>query len=35
VLTRIVPDEVFASGAMGDGVAIDPLNDCLHAPCDG
>ncbi|MCU1781977.1 phosphoenolpyruvate--protein phosphotransferase [Pseudomonas sp. 13B_2.1_Bac1] len=30
-----VPDEVFASGAMGDGVAIDPLNDCLHAPCDG
>src|SRR5471030_101784 len=30
-----VPDEVFASGAMGDGMAIDPLNDCLHAPCDG
>ncbi|TWR61253.1 phosphoenolpyruvate--protein phosphotransferase [Pseudomonas grimontii] len=30
-----VPDEVFASGAMGDGTAIDPLNDCLHAPCDG
>ena len=30
-----VPDEVFASGAMGDGLAIDPLNDCLHAPCDG
>ncbi|NWC91553.1 MULTISPECIES: phosphoenolpyruvate--protein phosphotransferase [unclassified Pseudomonas] len=30
-----VPDEVFASGAMGDGIAIDPLNDCLHAPCDG
>lgn len=30
-----VPDEVFASGAIGDGIAIDPLNDCLHAPCDG
>ncbi|MCP1512656.1 phosphoenolpyruvate--protein phosphotransferase [Pseudomonas rhodesiae] len=30
-----VPDEVFASHAMGDGIAIDPLNDCLHAPCDG
>ncbi|KAA6165564.1 PTS glucose transporter subunit IIA, partial [Pseudomonas marginalis] len=30
-----VPDEVFASGAMGDGIAIDPLNDCLHAPCAG
>lgn len=30
-----VPDEVFASGAMGDGLAIDPLNDCLYAPCDG
>ena len=30
-----VPDEVFASGAMGDGLAIDPLNDCLQAPCDG
>jgi phosphoenolpyruvate-protein phosphotransferase len=30
-----VPDEVFASGAMGDGIAIDPLNDCLYAPCDG
>ena len=30
-----VPDEVFASGAMGDGIAIDPLNDCLHAPCTG
>lgn len=30
-----VPDEVFASGAMGEGLAIDPLNNCLHAPCDG
>ncbi|MGF6095625.1 phosphoenolpyruvate--protein phosphotransferase [Pseudomonas sp. 18175] len=30
-----VPDEVFANGTLGDGIAIDPLNDCLHAPCDG
>ncbi|MCG8294532.1 phosphoenolpyruvate--protein phosphotransferase [Pseudomonas entomophila] len=30
-----VPDPVFASGTLGDGVAIDPLNDCLHAPCAG
>jgi len=30
-----VPDAVFASGAMGDGIAIDPLNDTLFAPCDG
>lgn len=29
-----VPDAVFASGAMGDGIAIDPLNDTLYAPCD-
>ncbi|WP_047335772.1 phosphoenolpyruvate--protein phosphotransferase [Pseudomonas protegens] len=36
VLTlRSVPDPVFASGAMGDGIAIDPLNDTLHAPCAG
>ncbi|MFV3333728.1 phosphoenolpyruvate--protein phosphotransferase [Pseudomonas sp. NY15437] len=30
-----VPDPVFSSGAMGDGIAIDPLNDCLYAPCAG
>ncbi|SEJ33829.1 phosphoenolpyruvate--protein phosphotransferase [Pseudomonas sp. NFR16] len=33
-LTQI-PDPVFANGAMGDGVAIDPLDDVLHAPCAG
>ncbi|MGY2198758.1 phosphoenolpyruvate--protein phosphotransferase [Pseudomonas gingeri] len=33
-LTRI-DDAVFASGAMGEGIAIDPLNDTLHAPCAG
>ncbi|NBF10199.1 phosphoenolpyruvate--protein phosphotransferase [Pseudomonas sp. Fl4BN1] len=32
---RSVPDPVFASGAMGDGIAIDPLNNTLHAPCAG
>ncbi|BDU10047.1 phosphoenolpyruvate--protein phosphotransferase [Pseudomonas sp. RtIB026] len=30
-----VPDPVFSSGTLGDGVAIDPLNDVLHAPCAG
>ncbi|WP_248794714.1 phosphoenolpyruvate--protein phosphotransferase [Pseudomonas sp. MWU13-2105] len=30
-----VDDAVFASGTMGPGLAIDPLNDCLYAPCDG
>jgi multiphosphoryl transfer protein len=30
-----VPDEVFASRMMGDGLAIDPTGGTLHAPCDG
>ena len=30
-----VPDDVFSSGVMGDGIGIDPLNDCLYAPCNG
>ncbi|QXI29598.1 phosphoenolpyruvate--protein phosphotransferase [Pseudomonas vanderleydeniana] len=30
-----IDDAVFASGALGDGIAIDPLNDSLHAPCGG
>lgn len=29
------PDEVFAQRFLGDGVAIDPTSDTLHAPCDG
>ncbi len=29
------PDEAFASGAMGDGVAIDPKEGKVYAPCDG
>jgi PTS system beta-glucosides-specific IIC component len=28
-------DEAFASGAMGQGVAIDPSEGKLYAPCDG
>lgn len=30
-----VPDPVFAQGMMGSGLAIDPVGDTLHAPCDG
>ncbi|WAC58332.1 phosphoenolpyruvate--protein phosphotransferase [Brevundimonas sp. SL130] len=30
-----VPDPVFASGILGDGVAIDPTGDRVLAPCDG
>lgn len=29
-----VPDPVFAERMMGDGVAIDPLDGILRAPCD-
>jgi phosphoenolpyruvate-protein phosphotransferase len=30
-----VPDEVFAGRMLGDGVAVDPTNGVLLAPCDG
>ncbi|MDE7056153.1 MAG: glucose PTS transporter subunit IIA, partial [Lactobacillus sp.] len=30
-----VKDEVFSSGAMGKGMAIEPSNGLLHAPADG
>ncbi|GED21698.1 phosphoenolpyruvate--protein phosphotransferase [Halomonas halmophila] len=30
-----VPDPVFAGGELGQGVALDPLEASLHAPCDG
>lgn len=30
-----VPDEVFSTRMLGDGLAIDPLGATLHAPCDG
>lgn len=29
-----VPDPVFAEKMLGDGLAIDPVNDTLCAPCD-
>ena len=29
------PDPVFAERMLGDGVAIDPTGDTLHAPCAG
>lgn len=30
-----VPDPVFGEGVMGPGIAIDPLGETLHAPCNG
>ncbi len=30
-----VPDPVFADRLAGDGVAIEPTGNTLHAPCDG
>lgn len=30
-----VPDPVFAGRMLGDGLAIDPLQGVLYAPCDG
>jgi multiphosphoryl transfer protein len=30
-----VPDPVFAQAMAGDGIAIDPVSNILHAPCDG
>lgn len=30
-----VKDEVFASGAMGDGIAIEPADGNVYAPADG
>jgi len=30
-----VPDPVFAQKMVGDGISIDPLDQCLHAPCAG
>ncbi|HEY8572310.1 MAG TPA: phosphoenolpyruvate--protein phosphotransferase [Phenylobacterium sp.] len=29
------PDPVFAGRMLGDGVAIDPTAETVHAPCDG
>ncbi|MDO5083402.1 MAG: PTS glucose transporter subunit IIA [Arachnia propionica] len=30
-----VPDEVFASKMVGDGVSIDPTDEVVLAPCGG
>jgi multiphosphoryl transfer protein len=30
-----VPDAVFAQRMLGDGIAIDPTSETLHAPCAG
>ena len=30
-----VPDPVFAQKMVGDGISIDPVDQCLLAPCDG
>jgi multiphosphoryl transfer protein len=30
-----IPDPVFAQKMVGDGVSIDPLEECLYSPCDG
>ncbi|HEY2036960.1 MAG TPA: phosphoenolpyruvate--protein phosphotransferase [Steroidobacteraceae bacterium] len=30
-----VPDPVFAGRMLGDGLAVDPTEATLHAPCDG
>lgn len=30
-----VPDEVFSSKLIGDGIAILPQNGSIYAPCDG
>lgn len=30
-----VPDQVFASGALGEGIAIIPSEGKVYAPCDG
>ncbi|MGE7991824.1 phosphoenolpyruvate--protein phosphotransferase [Pseudomonas sp. NPDC089554] len=30
-----VPDPVFSSRTLGDGIAVDPIDDCLRAPCAG
>ena len=29
-----VPDEVFAGGMLGEGIAVEPSEGRLHAPCD-
>jgi len=35
VLLKDFPDEVFSKGCMGEGIAIEPTEGKLYAPCDG
>ena len=35
VMLNKVPDETFSSGILGDGIAIDPSDGEVKAPCDG
>ena len=35
VSLKEVKDEVFSSGSMGPGIAIEPAEGKLYAPCDG
>lgn len=35
VSLKQLPDEMFSSGAMGEGIAILPKNGAVIAPCDG
>lgn len=35
ILLSDVPDEAYASGQMGNGIAIDPDSDTLVSPVDG
>lgn len=32
---KSIPDETFASGALGQGVSIEPEEEIVTAPCDG
>ena len=35
IVVADIPDPVFASGALGDGVGIEPAVGEVYAPCDG
>ncbi len=35
ILLKDVKDEVFASGVLGEGIAIEPVNGMIKAPCAG
>lgn len=35
VALKDVPDETFATGVLGDGIAVEPSEGALYAPADG